>query len=180
MGCGFAFFVAIKWGDIFSARWIWKKFSSFFLNGYKNAVLAGYHLRGENSLGWIKKWGGSKWPTPKSETKNEKNRRNFVSTFKKRRSRWLPLEEKNHSISSLKNQYEKKISEKVAVFAFLAGYHLRGKITFKTQKSGVGQNDPDQKTKRIVKNLWEFFVDGYKNAVFVAYHLRGKSPLLNW
>ena len=137
-------------------------------------------LEGENHFQNSKKWGGSKWPTPKSETKNEKNRRIFVSTLKKRRSRWLPYEGINHSICSLKKQYEKKISEKVAVFAFLVGYHLRGKITIKTQKSGVGQNDPDQKTKRIVKNLWEFFVDGYKNAVFVAYHLRGKSPLLNW
>ena len=72
----------------------------------------------------------------------KKIKRIFVSTLKNRLSHRLPYEGINHSICSLKKQYEKKISEKVAVFAFLAGYHLRGKITFKTQKSGVGQNDP--------------------------------------
>ena len=40
------------------------------------------------------KWGGSKWPTPKSETKDENIQRNSASTSNYRRSLRLPLDMK--------------------------------------------------------------------------------------
>ena len=148
MGCGFAFFVAIKWGDNFSARWIWKKFSSFFVNGYKNAVLAGYHLRGENSLGWIKKWGGPKWPTPKSETKNEKNQKNFCLNLKK--SPFPPAT--FWGDKSLNQFFEKSIWEKIfrksGGFCVSRWLPLEGENHFQNSKKWCGSKWPRPKNEK--------------------------------